>query len=48
MQSTANSNGIVLISLAIDKLLEILLTKDRIKIKNRLKELCECQIRKLS
>ena len=48
MQSTANSNGIVLISLAIDKLLEILLTKDRIKIENRLKDLCECQIRKLS
>ena len=48
MQSTANSNGIVLISLAIDKLLEILLTKDRIKIENRLKELCECQIRELS
>ena len=48
MQSTANSNGIVLISLAIDKLLEILLTKDRIKIENRLKELCECKIRKLS
>ena len=48
MQSTANSNGIVLVSLTIDKLLEIFLTKDRERIKNRIQDLCEYQIKKLS
>ena len=48
MESTANSNGIVLVSLTIDKLLEIFLTKDRERIKNRIQDLCEYQIKKLS